>query len=86
MAQRSLRENLRIIDKRFGYRGPLGRIDVSQDRQSLQEELLQVNEFELEEAASPEEDPFLKEGDFLKGAVVEVSSDKAQVLLGLGSG
>ncbi|NIQ04137.1 MAG: hypothetical protein GWM98_30405, partial [Nitrospinaceae bacterium] len=25
VAQRSLRENLRIIDKRFGYRGPLGR-------------------------------------------------------------
>ena len=46
IAQNVTRKNLHITDKRYGYRGPLGNMDISLPETTLQESLRQINNFE----------------------------------------
>lgn len=76
VAQQAIRENLLIADKRYGYRGPLGTVELSQNPLVIQTTLRELNGFEEDENAGPEQ------GAILKGAVLEVTDD--DVLVGLG--
>ncbi len=76
VAQQAIRDNLLIADKRYGYRGPLGTMDLSLNPLVLQTTLRELNDFENDEGAGPEQ------GAILKGVVLEVTGD--DVLVGLG--
>jgi len=76
VAQKAIHDNLLKADKRYGYRGPLGTVELSQNPLTLQTTLLELNGFHEDEDAGPEP------GDILKGAVLEVTHD--DVLVGFG--
>ena len=77
-AQKSIRENLRISDKRYGYRGPLGRVDLSRGKTEIQKYLINKNKFKKGED--------ITEGNTIKGVVISVNDKQASVLLGLDEG
>jgi penicillin-binding protein 1A len=76
VAQKAVRENLMRADKRYGYRGPLGKVDLTLNPLAVQNTLLELNDFQEQE--NTRVDP----GTILKGAVLEVTDD--DVLVGLG--
>ena len=77
-AQNSVIENLRIADKRYGYRGPIGYLDFYQDDSGLRQTLRELNKFkEGEEPA---------EGSIVKALVKEVSDEDILILLSDGEG
>jgi len=76
MAQQAIQENLLITDKRYGYRGPLRTMDLSQNPLVIQTTLRELNGFQEDEDAGPEQDAILK------AVVLEVTDD--DVLVGLG--
>ncbi len=76
VAQKAVQENLLIADKRYGYRGPLGKVDLTLNPLAVQTTLLELNDFQ------EQEDTRVKPGTILKGAVLEVTDD--DVLVGLG--
>ncbi len=78
VAQKAVRENLLVTDKRYGYRGPIGTIQVKDNLLMAQNTLLELNDF------SEEQKPDV--GALLKGAVLEVTDDDALVLLGRDEG
>jgi len=76
VAQQAIHDNLLLADKRYGYRGPLGTVDLSQNPLAIQTTLRELNGFKEDEDIGPEK------GATLKGAVLEVTGD--DVLVGLG--
>ncbi|MFQ5716108.1 MAG: penicillin-binding protein 1A [Nitrospinales bacterium] len=73
-AQKAIRENLRTADKRFGYRGSIGHINIDQPFLTLQQELDELNGFK--------EGQTFQEGDIVKGVVVTLRPAEVEVLLG----
>ena len=73
-AQKTVQKNLLISDKRYGYRGPLGSINVKDDLLTVRNTLMELNDFTEEQKPEPD--------SLLKGAVLEVTDDDALVLLG----
>jgi len=73
-AQRAVKSNLRIADKRYGYRGPLGNLDLSQGALAIQEALIKMNHFEKGGG--------IVEGKIIKGVVIAVNEKQVSVLLG----
>jgi penicillin-binding protein 1A len=78
VAERSIRENLRVSDKRYGYRGSLGTMDLSLPESDLQQALRKINRFD--EGEGP------KIGAIIKGLVQTIADDHVTVLLGEGEG
>ena len=77
-AQNAVRENLRIADKRYGYRGPLGTMHLSNGELAIQEALIKTNGFDQGKG--------ITEGNIIKGVVWSVSEKQVEVLLGLDKG
>ena len=73
-AQRAIRKNLRIADKRYGYRGSLGNVDLSRGELSIQEALIKMNRFEEGEGITV--------GNIIKGVVMAVNEKQVSVFLG----
>ncbi|MFQ5451557.1 MAG: penicillin-binding protein 1A [Nitrospinaceae bacterium] len=73
-AQRAVRENLLIADKRYGYRGPLGHIDLTEKPLELSQRIRELNGF------GEGDGPVV--GNTLKGVVLEVTDDDVLVQLG----
>ena len=73
-AQKAIKENLRIADKRYGYRGPLGSVNLSKGELAIQEALIKMNNFDIGEGIS--------EGNIIKAVVWSVSDKQAEVFLG----
>ncbi|MEW6543804.1 MAG: PBP1A family penicillin-binding protein [Nitrospirota bacterium] len=65
-AEQAVRDGLRQIDKRQGWRGPIGKQDFTG----------------LLPQATTTPPPSLKEGDFLQGVVTKIAKDHVQVLAG----
>ncbi len=78
LAQEATKKNLRIADKRYGYRGPLGTMDISLPEIVLQESLYGINNFT--EGVLPEK------GIIIKGLVKSVNKEYLTVLIGQGEG
>jgi penicillin-binding protein 1A len=78
VAERSIRKNLRVSDKRYGYRGSLGTMDLSLPESDLQQALRKINRFD--------EGAGLKIGTIVKGLVQTIADDHVTVLLGEGEG
>ncbi len=79
IAQNAVRGNVRTADKRYGYRGALGMMNISLPEATLQKSLVQLNKFD-EEGVGPEA------GTIIKGLVTTVQKDHVTVLLGKGEG
>ncbi|MFQ5482658.1 MAG: penicillin-binding protein 1A, partial [Nitrospinaceae bacterium] len=77
-AQQAIKEGLLTADKRYGYRGPMGHFDLDQGREALIQTLNEMNGTKM--AALP------KIGDRIHGVVTQVTSRRAEVDLGTGSG
>lgn len=73
-AQKAIRENLRVVDKRLGYRGPLDHMEIIGDAQAIQEHVKTINQFEEGEK------PVL--GEIIRGAVLQVEQEEVLVELG----
>jgi len=76
VAQQAVQGNLLKADKRYGYRGPLGTVDLSENPFVIQNTLRELNGFKEGEEIT------LEQGITLKGVVLEVTDD--DVLVGLG--
>jgi len=74
IAQRAIKENLLISDKRYGYRGPLGTVDISQGEIAVQKAMIKQNGFAEEEG--------IKIGSTISGTVMSVGDTQAWVILG----
>lgn len=77
-AQKAVIENLKVADKRYGYRGPLGTLYLSKGELALQEALIKMNHFDEGEG--------ITEGNIIKGVVWSVGEKQAEVLLGTDQG
>ena len=73
-AQKAIRKHLRVADKRYGYRGSLGNVDLSRGELSIQEALIKMNHFEEGEG--------ITEGNIIKGVVISVDEKQVSVFLG----
>ena len=73
-AQRAIKTNLRSTDKRYGYRGAISNIDLSQGVLAIQESLTKMNQ--------PEKGEGITEGKIIKGVVIAVNAKQVSVLLG----
>ena len=73
-AQRAVRENLRIADKRYGYRGSLGTLYLSKGELAIQEALIKMNKFKEGESITA--------GKVIKGVVWSVGEKQADIFLG----
>ena len=73
-AQRAIKENLLIADKRYGYRGSLGTVDITQGERAVRNAMIKQNGFLEEEN--------IKAGDIIYGAVIKVGKSQASVILG----
>ncbi|SVB56066.1 uncharacterized protein METZ01_LOCUS208920, partial [marine metagenome] len=73
-AQKAIRKHLRVADKRYGYRGSLGNVDLSRGELSIQEALIKMNRFEEGEG--------ITEGNIIKGVVISVDEKQVSVFLG----
>jgi len=73
-AQHAIKKNLLIADKRYGYRGPLGTVDISQGEIAVQNAMIKQNKFSEEEN--------IKAGKIIYGTVMSVEESQAWVILG----
>ena len=73
-AQRAIKKNLLIADKRYGYRGPLGTVDITRGERAVQNAMIKKNGFLEEEN--------IKAGDIIYGAVMKVGKSQVWVILG----
>jgi penicillin-binding protein 1A len=73
-AQRAVKTNLRAADKRYGYRGPLKNVNLSQGTMAIQQALIKMNRFKEGEGVT--------EGKIIKGIVLAVGEKQVSVLLG----
>ena len=77
-AQRAIKENLRNADKRYGYRGSLGTVDLSRGEIAVQNAMLKQNNFS--------EGQGIEIGSTIKGTVMSVGETQAWVILGAEDG
>ena len=80
IAQKAVRENILKSDKRYGYRGPLGKVDLTLNPLAVQTTLRELNDFQEQEEMGVEP------GTIIKGAVLEVTDDDVLVELGKDEG
>ena len=73
-AQKSIQQHVLRADKRFGYRGPIGKVSLSRSQEDIAQALTELNKFR--EGAGPEVDKIYK------GVVTKVSRHEASVRLG----
>lgn len=73
-AQQAVKDHLLIADKRYGYRGPLGRFDLARSEEEIVQELRELNRFK--EGEGPVKDTVIQ------GAVTEVTENEVTVRLG----
>ena len=78
VAQNVTKRNLHITDKRYGYRGPLGAMDISLPEAVLQKKLQEIND--MKEGVLP------PAGKVIYGLVKSVERELATVLIGQGEG
>ena len=77
-AQRAIKENLRNADKRYGYRGSLGSVDLSRGEIAVQSAMLKQNNFS--------EGQGIEIGSTINGTVMTVGETQAWVILGAEDG
>ena len=77
-AQRAIKKNLLIADKRYGYRGPLRTLDISQGETTVQNAMVEQNRFSEEES--------IKVENIIYGTVISVEKSQARVILGKENG
>jgi penicillin-binding protein 1A len=77
-AQRAIKENLRNADKRYGYRGSLGTVDLSRGEISIQNTMLKQNNFSEKKG--------IEIGSIVNGTVMSVSETQALIILGAEDG
>jgi penicillin-binding protein 1A len=77
-AQRAIKKNLRKADKRYGYRGSLGTVDLSRGEIAVQNAMLKQNNFS--------EGKGIEVGSTINGTVMSVSETQAWVILGAEDG
>ncbi|GIX47699.1 MAG: penicillin-binding protein 1A [Candidatus Tectimicrobiota bacterium] len=77
-AERALREGLRAIDKRRGYRGPLKRLVLTGEAA--------VDAARIQAVTMPDGDPTVRVGEVLPGVVLEVHPDEVVVAVKAGRG
>ena len=77
-AQRAIKENLRNADKRYGYRGSLGTVDLSRGEIAVQNAMLKQNNFS--------EDLGIEIGSTINGTVMSVGETESWVILGAEDG
>jgi penicillin-binding protein 1A len=73
-AQRAIKENLRNADKRYGYRGSLGTVDLSRGKIAVQNAMLKKNNFS--------EGKVIELGSTINGTVMSVGETQAWIILG----
>ena len=73
-AQRAIKENLRNADKRYGYRGSLGTVDLSRGKIAVQNAMLKQNNFS--------EGKVIELGSTINGTVMSVGETQAWIILG----
>jgi penicillin-binding protein 1A len=73
-AQQSIRQHILQADKRFGYRGPVGKVSLSRSEEDIVQALTELNKFQ--EGEGPVVDKMYK------GVVTEVNRGEATVRLG----
>jgi penicillin-binding protein 1A len=77
-AQRAIKENLRNIDKRYGYRGSLGTVDLSRGETAVQNAMLKQNKFSEKKG--------IEIGSIVNGTVMSVGETQARIILGAEDG
>ena len=77
-AQRAIKQNLRNADKRYGYRGSLGTVDLSRGEIAVQNAMLKQNNFS--------EDLGIEIGSTINGTVMSVGETESWVILGAEDG
>jgi penicillin-binding protein 1A len=77
-AQRAIKENLLNADKRYGYRGSLGTVDISRGEISVQNAMLKQNNFS--------ENKGIEIGNIVNGTVMSVGETQAWIILGVEDG
>ncbi|MFT4577332.1 MAG: penicillin-binding protein 1A [Nitrospinales bacterium] len=77
-AQRAIKENLRNADKRYGYRGSLGTVDLSRGEIAVQNAMLKQNNFS--------DGKGIEIGSTINGTVMSVGETQAWVILGAEDG
>lgn len=77
-AQRSIKENLRNADKRYGYRGSLGTVDLSRGEIAVQNAMIKQNNFS--------EGKGIEIGSTIDGTVMSVDETQAWVIPGAEDG
>ena len=77
-AQRAIKRNLLIADKRYGYRGSLGTVDISRGEIAVQNAMIRQNGFT--------EGEDIKVGSVINGTVMSVSETQAWIILGAEDG
>jgi penicillin-binding protein 1A len=77
-AQRAIKEHLRNADKRYGYRGSLGTVDLSRGEIAVQNAMLKQNNFS--------EGKGIEVGSTISGTVMSVGETQAWVILGAEDG
>ena len=73
-AQQTIKKNLLVSDKRYGYRGPIGTIDISRGESTVQNTMIRQNGFV--------DGKGIKIGSTIYGAVMSVGNTHARVILG----
>jgi penicillin-binding protein 1A len=77
-AQRAIKENLQNADKRYGYRGSLGTVDLSRGEISVQNAMLKQNNFSEKKG--------IEIGSIVNGTVMSVGETQAWIILGAEDG
>ena len=77
-AQRTIKKNLLIADKRYGYRGPIGTVDISRGELTVQNTMIRQNGFV--------DGKGIKIGNTIYGTVMSVGSTQVRVILGAEDG
>ncbi len=77
-AQRAIKKNLLIADKRYGYRGSLGTVDTSRGEIAVQNAMIRQNGFTENEE--------IKVGSVISGTVMSVGETQAWIILGAEDG
>jgi len=73
-AQRTIKRNLLVSDKRYGFRGPIGTVDISRGELTVQNTMIRQNGFG--------DGKDIKIGSTIYGAVMSVGSTETRVILG----
>jgi len=77
-AQRTIKKNLLVADKRYGYRGPIGTVDISRGELKVRKTMIRQNGFV--------DGKGIKIGETIYGTVMSVGSTQARVILGAEDG